>query len=200
MIWTWWMRSSALRNFLWNLTHLPVINLDPDGSQAQPPAVMCGEDAGCCSAWATNSYLFPLFLLVAASSSDWAHALLSPRQLPESGCQQVVTADRLDFGSCSPWCWSCCFPFSEGIFRFMYVNLNMQAVCYKAQCTSFHLPQRPTRGCISRRSNVWWLLLHCLRLHCQDLGLPWENGGNPFALARVAGLFKTSLKCQRMYL
>lgn len=39
--------------------------------------------------------------------------------------------------------------------------------------------------------------LHCLRWHFQDLGLQGETDGNSFPLAGVAGLLKTSLKCQR---
>lgn len=35
----------------------PVMKFRPDPacSQANPPTAMCGEDAGCCSSWATNS-------------------------------------------------------------------------------------------------------------------------------------------------
>lgn len=72
---------------------------DPTCSQANPSAVMCGED-GVCS-----------FLLSAASFTDWPNALISPLQLPQSwlSASRETTTGRLDFGSCSHCCWSYCF-------------------------------------------------------------------------------------------
>lgn len=152
---------------------------DPDCSQANP-SEWCVVDmlVAAVPGQPTLNYFCFSFWLQLPSGTEPMHCFPHCSYL-SLGCQQVV-AVRIDFGSCSPWCWSRCFPFSEGIFSFMYVNLNVQAVCHKSQCTSFHLPQRPTHGCVSRRSNVWWLLLHCLRLHFQDLGLPQEIDGNSF--------------------
>lgn len=202
MVWTWWIRSPMLRNFLWNLAHPPVINLDLIQMAVKViPQLWCVVKmllAAVPGQPTLNCFHFSFWLHL-PSVTEPMHCFLHCSYL-SLGPQQVVTPDRLDFGSCGPWCWSCCFPFSESMFSFIYVNVSMQAVCHKSQCTNLHLPQSPTHGCVRRRGNVWWLLLHCLRLHFQDLGLPRENGENSFPSAGVAGLLKTSLKCQRMYL